>query len=76
MRFRAFYGRVRKNKLTKNLTSKYSWKRGRQEKARNLFSPRPRPYESLCCIRYSFGVFPVIFLNRRLRWCGYWNPIS
>ena len=24
MRFRAFYGRVRKNKLTKNLTSKYS----------------------------------------------------
>ena len=27
-------------------------------------------------IRYSFGVFPVTFLNRRLRWCGYWNPIS
>ena len=23
--------------------------------------------------RYSFGVYPVTFLNIRLRWCGYWN---
>ena len=26
--------------------------------------------------RYSFGVYPVTFLNIRLRWCGYWNPTS
>ena len=25
---------------------------------------------------YWLGVLPVIFLNIRLRWCGYWKPTS
>ena len=36
-------------------------------------APTSRLY---ACSRYSFGVHPVIFLNSRLRWCGYWKPTS
>lgn len=33
-------------------------------------------YASLSCFLYSLGVYPDIFLNKRLMWCGYWKPTS
>lgn len=33
-----------------------------------------RRASQLCCERYSLGVWPVTFLKRRVKCCGYWNP--
>lgn len=32
------------------------------------------PFQLIILARYSFGVHPSRFLNRRHRCCGYWNP--